>query len=123
MSHPDLDKDKDKLFAAIEFIRRMGASQVQIRFSDDVEPTIWMAVALYDKKNPLGIEGFDAAASSTPVDAAIRLCERLADGGLCVHCNRRVGFEPKVIGTMPLNDVICWYQYDPEMKTVRRGCE
>ena len=117
------DRDGDKLRAAIDFIQRTGATQVQVRYSDDEKPDLWMVVALYNKKNPLGIEGFEVDASSTPLRAALRLCERLADGGLCTHCNRRIGLEPDSISTMPMNKLICWYQYDPELKTFRRGCE
>jgi hypothetical protein len=27
------------------------------------------------------------------------------------------------VDSMPLNESVCWYQWDPEMKTFRRGCE
>jgi len=105
------------------FLRRSGASQVQIRFSDDEQPVIWFVVAIFDGKNPAGMTGHEVDASSSPLRAILRLCERLADGGQCLHCGRPVGFESDLLIRMPADKVICWYQYDPELKTYRRGCE
>jgi hypothetical protein len=111
------EQDKEKLLAAIDMIRRTGAQQVQVRYSDDEEPIVWFVVAGYD----FGI--FEVDASANPVRAALRLCERLVDGSQCTHCGRPAGFEPDSIKTMPLNTAFCWYQYDPENKIFRRGCE
>src|SRR4249919_3579710 len=103
--------DQDKLHAAIEFIRRTGARQIQIRYSDDEEPTVWFVVALYPKKGPAGLNAIEADASPiSPLRAALRLCERLADGGLCAHCRRPCGLEPDRLDRMPFDSVICWYQ-------------
>lgn len=120
---PQKPQKQDKLLAAVQFIRRTGASQVQIRYSDDNEPTIWFVVAVYLKTGPIGIEKIEVDASTNPEHAALRLCERLADGGICGHCGRTTGFEPIQLWRMPFDDVICWYQYDPELRTFRRGCE
>jgi hypothetical protein len=117
------EEDQDKLKAAIEFIRKTGASQVQLRYSDDEHPMIWMVVAIYNGKNPKNITGVEVDASLSATRAALRLCERLADGGQCGHCGKPTGFEPDMITAMPLPDRICWYQYDPELKVYRRGCE
>lgn len=118
--------DQGKMLAAIDFIRRCGASQVQIRYSDDEEPDIWFVVAIFDgkAKNPWGIkvEGVEVDASVDPLRAALRLCERLADGGRCAHCKRRCGLDPDTMMRMPLDDIFCWYQYDPGSKTFIRGC-
>ena len=123
MSPEPTQQEKDKLLAAIEFIRRTGARQVQVRYSDDEKPTIWFVVAIYDGKNPGNVEGVEVDASASPTRAALRLCERLADGGKCQHCQRPTGLEPDLLLTMPFNEAICWYQYDPELKNFRRGCE
>jgi hypothetical protein len=56
-----------------------------------------------------------------PLDAVFRLCDEVIDGGQCTHCRKPAGFEPS-IETMPLNQFVCWYQWDPELKTFRRGC-
>lgn len=107
----------DKTKAGIEFLRRAGAHQVQFRYSDDEAPTIWFTVFI------AGNGKWDVDAGKDIEEAILRLCERLADGGQCVHCGRPSGLEYSSLGTMPLNESICWYQYDPELKTFRRGCE
>lgn len=116
------DFDQDKLHAAINFLRRTGAKQLQVRYSDDEHPVIWFVVALYDGNNPRKIQGAEVDASTDPLRAALRLCERLADGGQCTHCERPVGFEPNLLLRMPMDDKICWYQYDPGTKRFVRGC-
>ena len=110
------EMDSDKFKAALDFLHRMGAKSIQIRYSDDETPVIWFVVFQTKK-------GFEVDASSTPMSALLRLCERLADGGMCSYCQRRAGFEPELLVRMPYDDLICWYQYDPELKTFRRGCE
>lgn len=119
----NLKVDSDKLKAGIDFLRRMGAQQFQIRYSDDEKPDIWIAVAIFDGKNPMKIKGVEVDASIDPLRAVLRLCERLADGGECLHCHKRVALEPDSLSHMPFDQMICWYQYDPELKTFRRSCE
>lgn len=106
-----------KLVAAVDMIRRTGSRNFQLRFHDDEQPVVWIAVAIYDDTHA------DAAASLDPVRAVLRLCEQLIDGAKCVHCDRPTGFDPDSLDTMPLNALVCWYQYDPELQTFRRGCE
>jgi hypothetical protein len=118
-----MNPEHPKFLAALEFIRRTGAQQIQVRYSDDEQPVVWFVVAKYDGRNPAGIKGFETDASLSPWLAIQRLCERLADGGTCQHCGRNTAFEPDSLLRMPLDKVICWYQYDPELKTYRRGCE
>jgi hypothetical protein len=113
----EIKMDDDRFKAALDLMRRAGAEQVQIRYSDDELPVIWFVVACFANNKA------EVDASLDPVRAALRLCERLVDGGICTHCNRPAGLEPDQIETMPLNDLICWYLYDPELKTFRRGCE
>jgi hypothetical protein len=47
----------------------------------------------------------------------------LVDGAMCAHCGKPTGLEPTLLVDMPFPEHICWYQYDPELKTFRRGCE
>lgn len=118
MSTPELHGiDDAKLIAAVEMVRRTGSKQFQLRFHDDEAPVVWIAVAGYDD------ERFEAAASLHPLRAVLRLCETLIDGARCTHCRRPTGFDADSIETMPLNRAVCWYQYDPELQTFRRGCE
>lgn len=109
--------NQPKFLAALELMRRTGCTGVQIRYSDDEQPVVWFVVAEYPENRA------EVDAALDPIRAALRLCERLVDGGQCAHCERPTGLEPDHIETMPLNDTICWYQYDPELKTFRRGCE
>ena len=111
---PDVEH---KLKAGVDFIMRTGASEFQLRYHDDELPVVWIAVAAY------GDDTHEVDASLDPVRAVLRLCERLCDGGTCTHCKRPTGLDPDTLDTMPLNELVCWYQYDPELKTFRRGCE
>ena len=109
--------DDERFLAALDLTRRTGATGIQIRYSDDEQPVIWFVVVEYPDNK------FEVDASLDPVRAALRLCERLVDGGQCTHCHRPTGLEPDSIETMPLNQTFCWYQYDPELKKFMRGCE
>jgi hypothetical protein len=92
--------------------------QFQLRYSDDEEPVVWMAVAIYDD------ERWECAAARHPLKALFRLCEQVILGGTCTHCHRPTGFEEEPDGgPMPFDQSICWYRYDPELVTFRRACE
>lgn len=115
--------------AAINVLRRTGAQQVQIRYSDDEDPVIWMAVAGYAVRNGRPtksgkINTYETAAAIDPVIAVFRLCSQLCDGGLCAHCQRMVGFSPEP-GAMPSNPEapICWWIWDPEVNEFIQGCQ
>lgn len=128
LSGADVDP---RLTAGIALLERTGAREVQIRWHDMEQPVTWIAVGEWH----VGADGaptrrgegvgvyFDAAAAMDPVRAVLRLCERMVDGGTCTHCHRPTGFEPDSIESMPYADTWCWWQYDPELKTFRRGCE
>lgn len=127
----DTTQADPRLTAGLDLLRRTGCSTVEIRYSDDEQPVVWMAVAGYtaagDPKsgNPARREArtvHEAAAALDPTRAVLRLCEQLVDGGRCAHCHRPTGFEPNTLDTMPADQLVCWYQYDPELQTFRRGC-
>lgn len=105
----------DKLVAAVGMLNRTGAIQVQIRYCAEEEPTIWVAAAKYKENH------WEAAAGMGPHAAVFRLCDQVIDGGTCQHCGRPAGFET---GTdpMPLDTLVCWYQYDPSTKKFSKGC-
>lgn len=105
-----------RLTAGVELLGRTGASSFQLRYSDDEEPVIWMAGAEWR-------QGFECAAATSPLRAVLRLLDRVIDGGKCVHCQRPTGVTDDFSVTMPVNEVFCWYVYDPELKTFRRSCE
>lgn len=106
-----------RLTAAVDLIGRTGAQGFQFRYSDDEQPIVWFAVALY------GDDRAEVDAALDPLRAVLRLAERIVDGGKCTHCGRPAGLDPDSIDRMPLDNVICWYQFDPELATFRRACE
>jgi len=114
----DITKDP-RLMAAVDLIGRTGAESFRIQFADEEEPVVWFAVASWKRD---GKEVYDAGAGMDARMAIFRLCDQVIDGGQCQHCNRPTGFEESA-DPMPLNELVCWYQYDPELKTFRRGCE
>jgi hypothetical protein len=113
-SCPPLDA---KATAGVAMIGRTGARNIQIRYHDDEQPVVWMAVGEW----PGGRH--EVAAGLDPTRAVLRLCEQVIDGGTCQHCRRPAGFEPDHLDTMPVGQLVCWYQWDPELETFRRRCE
>lgn len=105
-----------RMVAAYYFLQRSGARQVQLRYSDDELPVVWLAAVGYNE------ERWEAAAALTPLQAVLRLCEQVCDGARCTHCNRPTGFEPASLDAMPLDSVVCWYQYDPGAQRYIRAC-
>jgi hypothetical protein len=119
--------DEPRLLAGVALARRTGAREVQIRFSDDEQPVVWMAVACYSvldghPRSTGKINAYKVGAGFEPVQAVMALCSDAVDGAGCVHCGRPCGFDEN-FGEQPLDEYICWYQYDPELETFRRGCE
>lgn len=106
----------DVLTACVGLFPRLGASSFESRYSDDEEPVVWMALAHF----PTG--KFEVDAARSPQLAAWRLAERLVDGGHCMHCHRPTGITLD-IGQQLAPQLVCWYQYDPELKRFRRSCE
>ena len=120
-----------RLVAGVELLRRTGLASFQIRYSDDEPPLVWIAVGEWKlsatgrpvpEAQSVG-SAFEATAAMDPLRAIMRLCDRVIDGGQCTHCHRPSGVSDDFTQTMPLNKLVCWYQYDPELQTFRRGCE
>lgn len=110
----------DLLTAGVDLLGRTGAKSIQIRYCDEEEPTVWMAVAEYTR--PEGTY-FDTAAAMNPAGAVLRLVELMVDGGMCQHCKRPTAVEADFTANTPLDELFCWYVFDPERKTFRRSCE
>jgi hypothetical protein len=107
--------DAPRLMAGVDLLRRTGADEFKIQYcEEDAPPVIWMASARWRGR-------WEVGAALSPRTAIFRLLDQVIDGGRCVHCKRPTGFEP-TIDPMPLNTMVCWYQWDPERKTFRRGC-
>jgi hypothetical protein len=113
--------DQDRFDAGVSLLQRTGARQFQIRYSDDEEPVVWIAVGGWPKPESDSLTHV-AAAALAPSLAVLALCEKVIDGGACVHCGRATVFLPTIEDVIP-GDTLCRYQYDPELKTFRRDCE
>lgn len=119
--------DDPQLAACIGLLRRTGAHEVQLRYQDDEEPTVWIAVATWKtdpagRPAPNGVQTrHDAAGAMDPLAAVQRLCEVVVDGAECANCRRPTGvtfdYEP-----MPLRENVCWWQYDTDTQKFVRDC-
>jgi hypothetical protein len=110
---PPLELDP-RFIGAVDLIGRTGAQEFQIRYTDD-EPVVWVARAQWHGQ-------WQSGSGPDPLAAVFRLCEQVVDGGQCTHCRRPAGFTAD-FEEMPLSELVCWYQWDPELATFRRGCE
>jgi hypothetical protein len=110
-----------QFLAAVDLIGRTGARDFEFRLSEPDEELsgrpVFVSIASYR-----GGMGWDAGAGATPLASVERLLDQLLDGGQCTHCHRPTGVAHN-LGPMPLAEQVCWYQYDPELKTYRRACE
>jgi hypothetical protein len=107
--------DDPRYVAAVDLIGRTGADQFKIQYcEEDAPPIIWMASAHWGDR-------WETAAALNPLRAIFRLLDEVIDGGLCVHCHRPTGFEESM-EPMLLDNLICWYQWDPSNKKFERGC-
>lgn len=125
----DRGMDDPRVEAGITMLRRTGAQSVGFRYQDDHEPTLWLAEAMW-LRGPDGVpvakggeEAHECAGALDPLAALMRLLDQVMDGGKCAHCGRPTGVEQDFAADPLLPDHICWYQYDPELKTFRRSCE
>jgi hypothetical protein len=107
--------DDPRLPAGVELLGRTGATQFQFRYCEEEDPVVWMALGCWHG-------AWQVAAALNPLLALFRLCDSVIDGGQCTHCRKPAGFTPD-LDDMPLPAAICWYQWDPELATFRRGCE
>jgi hypothetical protein len=110
--------DDARMVAAVDMLGRTGAAEIQVRYADDDKPVVWIAAARWDR--PEGSH-WECAAAMHPLNAVFRLCDQVIDGGQCKACGRPTGFSPD-LDPLPLDELVCWYQYDPELKTFRAGC-
>lgn len=111
---PPRGTDDPRLPAAVDLLGRTGAEQFVIRYCDEDVPIVWIAQARWHGH-------WEIAAAKQPLGAVFALCDLVIDGGKCAHCQRPTGFAPD-LDAMPLEPFVCWQQWDPELKTFRRGC-
>jgi hypothetical protein len=106
---------EDMLVAAVDMVGRTGSEFCQVRYDDHEQPVVWMAVGKWGDTHEVG-------AGMNPIRAVIRLLESVVDGGTCQYCGKPTSITEDY-DSMPLDKLVCWYQYDPELKKFRRGCE
>jgi len=139
MTEPAFPVLPPNALAVIELLRRTGAVNVEIRYSDPSEdapadddrgPVVWMAVARYPGAAGAQIADppgpryrHEVAAAMMPADALLRLAELLIDGGECTHCHRPTVFDSDPFGAGILDAMGCVYRFDPELARYRRSCE
>lgn len=114
---PEDGSPKDPRFtAAIDLLHRTGSMEFQIRYDEEQDPIVWVAVGRWG-------ETYEAAGAMTPLKAVTRLLEAAMDGGTCAYCTKPTGVTTDWRNEMPLGDHVCWWIYDPETEKFRRGCE
>lgn len=125
---PQLAVKDERFTAAIKFLERLGAREFQMRFDDEQRPIVWVAISGYSiingKPATRGkINAHQTGCGMDPLTAMFNLMTNsLNFRGLCNHCGRNTMFDES-FGEVPMADVYCWYQWDPELKLYRRGCE
>lgn len=115
---PDDPTQDPRFLAGVQLLQRTGAQTFRIGYSDEADgpPVVWYAVGQWPGNKA------EAAASLDPLDAVMRLCEQVVDGGRCAHCHQPTIFVADS-DTDLLEDMGCVYAWDPELSTFRRGCE
>jgi hypothetical protein len=107
--------DDPRYVAAVDLIGRTGAKTFKIGYCDEeAPPVIWYVCALYG-------DHWEVTGGQGPLLALFRMLESLIDGGVCMHCKKPTGFEESA-EPVPLDNLVCWYQWDPSTKTYARGC-
>jgi len=123
------DMDDPRFMPAVKLPRRTGAVGFQIRYSDDEEPVVWIAVAEYNvsphgkivSASKKGRPAYRIGAGMTPLKAIFALCTQIVDGGECAHCHRPAGFIEDV--DEPDMKMICWWTWDPETTEYVQACQ
>jgi hypothetical protein len=119
--------DDPRFLGAFDVLRRTGARDVQVRYSDDEKPVVWFVVAGYSMRDgrPRGngkVNTYEVGAALDPTQAAFRLCAQVCDGATCANCGRMAGFSENP-DAMPGDKIICWWVWDPEVKKFVQGCQ
>lgn len=126
---PDKHTLDPRFIAALDLIRRSGALSVQVRYSDDEQPVVWMVVAEH-KVDRRGLPTSGKAEPSSdhhtvgaglnPVRAALMCAERLIDGRQCAHCLRPSALDTEEDGlNIPF---ACMVRYNATVEAYEQGC-
>lgn len=131
MDESKQDPSKDPRFGAgLKLLERTGMREFRLGWSgpEDGPPTVFYAMGTWHMSpqgKPIAKGGRlsqEASAAFDPIEAVMRLCEKVIDGGECAHCGLTTIFVPDTDTTI-LDLMGCVYAWDPELKVFRRGCE
>ena len=133
-SDQQLGMDDAKFIAGMDLVRRTGAQQFSIRWDEPTDdlPVAWCALARWRLNSegrpvPPGVPfagmAVKVGAGLDPVVAVLDLAAKAIDGGECVHCGKPTGLEERFDAPDLFGEIVCWYQWDPELSTFRRSCE
>jgi hypothetical protein len=122
-----------ELLGALNLVRRTGAKQVQVRYSDDEAPVVWIAVGGWFR-GPDGVPVasgdeliYEAAAGPSPTVAMNRLLDQIVDGGVCPNCERPTGFIAKGEALPPegsaMQQMCCWWTWSDQDECYGRDCD
>ena len=119
------DLDDRRMTAAADLIQRLGASSMELRYSEpeegmDDSPLVWIAIGHFKRYGHVPPQ---VAAALHPNRALEKLLEQLVDGGTCQHCGRPTALFTEHDEEFDLAGNLCAYTYDPELATYRRSCE
>lgn len=113
----------DLALACIDMIGHTGAADTDIRYQDDQQPVVWMAVAHWKSTETGDI--YQVGAGFNVERALVKLLKETVDGGQCTHCGRPTGFDPDrpLYTDMGDGGLICWYFYNPQTRKIQGGCQ
>lgn len=112
--------DNKRFLAATELLGRTGADKFRIGYSseEDGEPVVWYGLCTY----PSGAA--ETAAGMDPVQAVMRLCAQVIDGGRCRHCKRVTAFVDVDEDIAAMDKMgTCVYGWDKTTESYRRTCD
>ncbi len=122
-----------RYLALVKLIERTGAVTYRIEHTEPANGVV-MWIAISEHGRPTSPLIASAGAGASPLSATYELVSKLVDAGTCAHCGRASAVEsldtPLDVTLLGFTDHqsgtvvdLCWYRYDPELRTYRRSCE
>jgi hypothetical protein len=109
--------DDPRFIGGVELLRRTGMTEFQLRFDEEQDPVVWNALAKFTG------DRYVVGSALAPDRALFDLCERVIDGGKCVHCGRPSVFTPPGDEPIPgLTRSLCLYQWSDDKQVFDRAC-
>lgn len=118
---PENLRENAVLVAAVKLIGRTGATDFSMHEHGHAgEPTIWIAGGTWQRDSGGPYQDVDAALE--PAQAAMRLAERLVDGGRCTECQRQSMLWMDLARQPTFGALVCWRWYNPARQEFQRAC-